>query len=226
MSKVIIGCEESQAVTIELRLRGVEAYSCDIKPCTGPRPQWHIQDDIFYVLKKENWKGGIFFPPCTFLTITANSWLNIELYGERARQRHEDRLEAALFFMRLYNYPLSHIAIENPVGFFNSIIPPTQIIHPYYFGNPYQKQTCLWLQNLPPLQHFKEVDLFNQTITHTKDKGEFVTWVNKKGKKKRQPKWFSDLRALSKEERSELRSKTFPGVAQAMAEQWSIFFNQ
>lgn len=225
MAKIIVGCEESQAVTIQLRLKGIEAYSVDIKPCAGNFPQWHIQDDIFYVLKNDNWHSGIFFPPCTYLTVTQNRWYNIEVYGSDARLRHEQRLEAAMFFMKLYNWPLKYSAIENPVGFMNTIISPTQIIHPHFFGDPFQKRTCLWLQNLPLLQHFNQVDLFNKKITHSNSKGDFFTWINKKGKNKREPKWYFDLRSLPKDQRSELRSKTFPGIAKAMADQWNIFFN-
>lgn len=222
--KLIIGCEESQAVTIAFREKGIEAFSCDIKPCTGPFPQWHITDDIFHVIKNENWDGGIFFPPCTYLTITGNRWFNIEIYGDNARERYEKRLDAAMFFMRLYNSPIKRKAIENPIGFVNNFLPPTQIIQPFFFGDEFQKTTCLWLQNLPPLVHYKETDLFNNS-THV-NKGDFVEWTDKKGKKKRMAKWFNDLRHLDKENRSEQRSKTFPGIANAMAEQWSIFFNK
>ncbi len=219
--KVIIGCERSQEVCLAFRAKGHEAYSCDLQECAGDHPEWHFQDDIFEVLKRFKPKLGIFHPPCTFLTVTANKWLNDQperasgkLVGEA---RREARREAIEFFMKLWNYDIEHICIENPVGNINSILPPTQIIQPYYFGDEAQKTTCLWLKNLPPLFHAKQVDLFNSEITHV-CKGEMVEF--KSGK--RMAKWYVDASKESSNDRTNIRSKTFSGIAKAMAEQWNF----
>ena len=122
--------------------------------------------------------------------------------------------------MRLINAPIEKIAIENPVGIMSKIYrKPDQIIQPYYFGDMAQKTTCLWLKNIPKLYHNSEPNLFDDLVTHT-SKGEFYEWVDKKtGKKKRQPKWYAEAFMYEKEHGKE-RSKTFPGIAKAMAEQW------
>jgi hypothetical protein len=130
------------------------------------------------------------------------------------------------FFMAMINAPIEKIAVENPIGIMSkNYRTPDQIIQPYFFGDPFQKSTCLWLKNLPLLYHNSEPNLFDSVITHTKDKGEFFEWTDKKtGKNKKQAQWFYDAFRLAKtkEERSRLRSKTFPGIAKAMAEQWSL----
>ena len=160
--KVLLACEESQAVTIEFRKLGHEAYSCDILECSGGHPEWHLQQDVTELLK-EKWDMIIAFPPCTFLTVTGNRWFNIEKYGEKAIQRHKDREEAIKFFMMFANANCDKIAIENPVGIMSSTWrKPDQIIQPYQFGDAFEKKTCLWLKNLPKLEPTNEVDPRNE----------------------------------------------------------------
>lgn len=214
--KVLVACEESQAVTIELRKLGVEAFSCDIQECSGGHPEWHYKQDVFEVIEM-GWDMMICFPPCTHLAVSGAPHFE--------KKRKDGRQQQGIdFFMGLVNAPIEKIAIENPIGIMSSVYrTPDQVIQPYFFGDPFQKTTCLWLKNLPRLQHYKEVDLFNDVITHT-EKGEFFEWTDgKTGKKKKQPQWYYDafVNAKTKEERSRLRSKTFPGIARAMAQQWS-----
>ena len=149
--KVLVACEESQAVCKAFRERGHEAYSCDIVPCSGGRPEWHLQQDVLPLLK-EKWDMIIAFPPCTYLTVTGNRWFNIDRYGEKAIQRHKDRKEAIDFFMAFANADCERIAIENPVGIMSSEWrKPNQIINPWQFGDAFEKKTCLWLKGLPDL---------------------------------------------------------------------------
>ena len=208
--KVLVACEESQAVTIELRKLGHEAYSSDILPCTGGHPEWHLQGDVVPIIYDEskNWELMIAFPPCTYLTVTGNRWHNVEEYGTEAIQRNQKREEAIVFFMKMVLAPIPKIAIENPIGIMSTVYKePDQKIQPYYFGEPFQKATCLWL---------KDLDLLERT--NTVSQGEFTTWITKSGKKKRMPKWYNDARGSVG---SSKRSKTFPGIAKAMAEQWT-----
>lgn len=204
--RILLACEESQAVTKELRALGHEAFSCDILPCSGGHPEWHIQQDVTELLKQQ-WDMIIGFPPCTFLTVTGNRWFNIERYGEKAIKRHADRKEAIKFFMLLANADCPRIAIENPVGIMSSEWrKPDQIINPFQFGDAFEKKTCLWLKGLKPLEYTNVVEPPKRT--------EF-----KSGKT--MPAWYADAWKLPKEERVKLRSKTFPGIAQAMAKQWT-----
>lgn len=220
--KILVGCEESQAVTIELRKLGHEAYSCDFLPCSGGHPEWHIRWDLIKVLKGgyflsqngteinvSKWDMGIFFPTCTFLTVTGNRWFNIEKYGDKAIQRIEDRKKAIEFFMLLANSDIEKIAIENPVGIMSSEFrKPNQIINPFQFGDAFEKKTCLWLKGLP--------NLIPTNIVEPPKRTQF-----KSGKS--MASWYADCFKLPKEERSTMRSKTFPGIAKAMAEQWTNF---
>lgn len=216
MKKILIGCEESQAVTIEFRKLGFEAYSCDILDQSGGYPEWHIKDSIFNVIN-DNWDLLIAFPPCTDLAVSgARHFERKRLNGSQDKSIN--------FFMDIINAPIDKIAVENPVGIMSKIYKkPDQIIQPYYFGDPFQKTTCLWLKNLPLLYHNKDVNLFDKVITHT-DKGEFFEWIDKKtNKKKRQPMWFYN--ALNNKNTGHIRSKTFNGIAKAMANQWGNFLN-
>lgn len=233
---ILLACEESQAVCIEFRKLGFNAFSCDILECSGNHPEWHIKGDLLNVLKKEDiifktengenhsvdkWDLMIGFPPCTFLTVTANDHYNIKKYGQKAIKRLEDREKAIQFFLKLWNAPIDRIAIENPIGIMSTRLrKPNQIIHPYYFGDEFSKSTCLWLKNLPLLFHNEKPNLFDEKVTHV-GKGEFLEWISKDGKKKRMAKWFSDLR---NGDYSNKRSKTFPGIAKAILEQWSKVF--
>lgn len=197
--KILCACEESQAVTLALRELGHEAYSCDIKPCSGGFPEFHLMCDVIPLLS-ESWDMIIAFPPCTYLSFAGNRHLN-------QLGRLEKRLAAAEFFMKFVNAPCEHIAIENPVGYMNSVYRrPDQIIHPYYFGDPFMKRTCLWLKNLPLLYP-----------TNTLKRPEPV-YVQLNGKKRY---W---VETVSSSDRQSIRSKTFPGIAAAMAFQWTHNF--
>jgi hypothetical protein len=182
--KILVACEESQVVTIAFRERGHEAFSCDILPCSGGHPEWHIQDDVLRHL--EGWDMMIAFPPCTDLAVSGARWFN---------EKREDgrQAKAITFFMALVTAPVKRSAIENPIGIMSSFYcKPDQIIQPWQFGHGETKATCLWLKNLPKLRPTDIVDGREQRV-----------W-------KMAP---STDRAL-------LRSKTFPGIANAMAEQW------
>lgn len=202
--EILIACEESQTVCKAFREKGHEAYSCDILPCSGGHPEWHIQGDVLEQLNKD-WDMMIAHPPCTYLTVTGNRWFNIERYGDKARKRIKDREEAILFFMKLANADIPKIVIENPVGVISTHWrKPDQIIQPYQFGHKEAKKTCLWLKGLPQLKPTKIVE------------PEYTTY--KSGK--RMATWYADAIKLPKEERTKLRSKTFQGIADAMADQW------
>ena len=187
---------------------GHEAYSCDIQDCSGGHPEWHFKQDVLPLLH-EHWDLIIAHPPCTYLTVTGNRWFNVERYGDAAIQRAKDREEAAAFFMEFVNAPCEHIAIENPIGVMSSRYRKAdQTIQPYQFGDPHRKSTCLWLKGLPKLEPTKIVE------------PEIVVYKNGKGM---DSPWHMDSMKLPKEERSRFRSKTFPGIAKAMAEQWSNY---
>jgi site-specific DNA-cytosine methylase len=215
--KILISCEESQAVCKEFRKLGHEAYSCDILDCSGGHPEWHIKNDVIEVINGGGYDMMIAFPPCTHLTVSGARHFE--------QKRKDGRQQQGIdFFMSMINAPIEKIAVENPIGIMSSIYKkPSQIIQPYYFGDPFQKTTCLWLKNLKPLYYNLEPNLFDSNVTSTKDKGEMIYWIDKKtGKQKSQAKWYYDalINAKTKEERSTLRSKTFPGIAKAMATQW------
>lgn len=211
MKRVLIACEESQAVCIAFRKRGFEAYSCDILPCSGGHPEWHIQGDAIEAATSQHWDLMIAHPPCTYLTVTGNKWFKTE-YADRFPTRHQDRENGIQFFMSIINANIEHIAVENPIGIMSSKYrKPDQIIHPWQFGHEATKSTCLWLKNLPKI-----------IPTNIVDKGEFYTF--KSGKK--MSKWYADAAKYDPKTREKIRNKTFPGIAQAMAEQWGNFLNQ
>lgn len=219
--KVLIACEESQRVCTAFRAKGHEAYSCDIKACSGGHPEWHIMQDVIPLLNgncefetvdgtkhkiEGKWDMIIAHPPCIYLTVTGNRWFNVERYGEKAIQRQKDRKEAIKFFMEIANADCEKIVIENPVGVISTVWrKPDQIVQPYMFGDSAEKKTCLWLKGVEPL---KATNVFNPPERLKFDSG------------KTMPKWYADLWPLPREERSRLRSQTFPGFAKAMAEQW------
>jgi len=209
--KILIACEESQTVCKAFRKKGHEAYSCDIQDCSGGHPEWHIKHDVLKVID-DNWDIMIAHPPCTYLSHAGNAWFNVEKYGQKAIDRIQNRKEAELFFLKFYNCNIPKIAIENPRGSINRILKPSQVIHPYYFGDMEKKTTCLWLKNLPLLKHIKEDDLFNDK-THTEEPK--PNYIDKSGKKR----YFTDSFAKT-DDRIKLRSKTFLGIAKAMADQW------
>ena len=210
--KVLVACEESQRVCTEFRKLGHEAYSCDIEPCSGGHPEWHIQDDVLPLLNGNcdfktvngdmhnligKWDLIIAHPPCTYLSNAGARFLYPK--GVLNEYRLKLGLEAKVFFMKIYNADCEKIAIENPVPSKVYELPKyTQTIQPYEFGHPYQKKTCLWLKGLKPLQPTDVLP--KEKRQSTKIAG---NWFNKGGK-----------------ERQKNRAKTFPGIAKAMAEQW------
>ena len=210
--RILVACEESQAVTKELRKLGHEAFSCDLLPCSGGHPEWHYQQDVFEVIEK-GWDMMIAHPPCTFLAVSGARWL-YNKDGSKNKERWKNQAEALDFVQRLMDAPIDKIAVENPISVISSNIrKPEQIIQPWMFGDKAQKSTCLWLKNLPKL---KPTDIV--------EKGEFIEFISKKGVKKKQPKWYFDAlkQAKTPAERRTLRSKTFKGIAEAMAKQWTI----
>ena len=213
--RILIACEESQAVCIEMRRLGHEAYSCDIQPCSGGHPEWHIQGDALELIKLK-WDMIIAHPPCTYLTVTGNRWFNVERYGEKAMKRIENRNKAVEFFMAFANADCDRIAIENPIGVMsNRFRKADQIIQPWQFAlseeEKTEKSTCLWLKGLPPL-----VPIYTE-----KPEMAYHKWVTPDGKEKRQTMWYYKTRCLPMAERAKAASKTFPGIARAMAEQWA-----
>lgn len=219
--KVLVACEESQRVCSAFRERGHFAFSCDIQECSGGHPEWHIKGDVLPLLNgnctfrtqdgvewelKDRWDLIIAHPPCTHLTVTGNRWFNVEKYGDKAIQRMKDREEAIKFFMAFVSADCDKVAIENPVGVISRYWrKPDQIIQPYMFGDSAEKKTCLWLKGVEPLKPTNEVA--------PPERVRFESG-------KTMPKWYADAWHLPKEERSRLRSQTFPGIAKAMAEQW------
>lgn len=163
--QILVACEESQAVTIALRKLGHEAYSCDLIPCSGGHPEWHIQQDVLpllngycffktcdgsahYVLGR--WDMLIAFPPCTYLTNA--SAVRMRVKGEIVAERYAKAMEAKAFFMSFLSADCAKIAVENPTPLKIVELPPyTQAIQPWQFGHPYTKRTCLWLKELPLL---------------------------------------------------------------------------
>jgi hypothetical protein len=209
--RILVACEESQAVTKELRKLGHEAFSCDLLPCSGGHPEWHYQQDVFEVIDK-GWDMMIAHPPCTFLAVSGARWL-YNKDGSKNTERWENQAKALDFVQKLMDAPIDKIAVENPISVISSQIrKPDQIVHPWMFGDKASKSTCLWLKNLPLLEP-----------TNIVEKGEFIEFTSKKGVKKKQPKWYFDAlkNARTTAERRTLRSKTFKGMAEAMAKQWT-----
>ena len=218
---ILVACEESQRVCSQFRAKGHNAFSCDIIGCSGGHPDWHIKQDVlpllngqctFYTADRNchrivsTWDMIIAHPPCTFLAVSGNRWFNAEKYGQEAIKRKKKREEAAAFFMAIASANCAKICIENPVGVMSTIWrKPDQIIQPFMFGDAAEKKTCLWLKGLPPL-----------VPTNVVPPPERVKFDSGKS----MPKWYADLWHLPKEERSRLRSQTFPGFANAMADQW------
>lgn len=212
--KILVACEESQAITKEFRALGHEAYSCDILPCTGGHPEWHLQGDVFGFIN-QGWDMMIAHPPCTFLSVSgARHMYNKDGSVNESRLRNQN--EALEFVQKLMDADIPRIAIENPISVISSKIrKPDQIIQPYMFGDRASKSTCLWLKNLPKLEP-----------TNIVDKGEFFEFKDRKtGKVKKQPMWYYQAlqQAKTSAERRTLRSKTFKGIAEAIASQWGIY---
>jgi hypothetical protein len=211
--EVLIGCEESQTVCKAFRERGHEAFSCDLKPCSGGKPEWHIQGDVIEAIRSRRWDFIGLHPVCTKMALSGN-----RTYGKN-KPRNQERVDAVEWTIGLWELAISvcdKVYMENPMGAMNGDkrLPKPQIIQPYYFGDEFQKTTCLWLHGLPMLFHAKQSDLFAEK-THV-DRGEM--WVAKSGKV--MPKWFAETSSTRSEKNRAIRSKTFPGIALAMAEQW------
>lgn len=201
--KILVACEESQTVTIELRKLGHEAYSCDIEPCSGGHPEWHLQQDVEQLLKMQ-WDMIIAFPPCTYLTNAGarHLWKS----GELNKDRFEKGLEAKEFFLKFYNANCPRVAIENPTPSRVFELPEkTQVIQPYQFGHPFTKRTQLWLKGLPPLKPTKIVEPER-------------TWCPSGSYSKRHGE---EHRGMFTKDRARNRSKTFEGIAKAIAQQWA-----
>ena len=218
--KILVACEESQAVTIELRKLGHEAFSCDIIKCSGGHPEWHIMQDVLPLLNGRcnfktmdgiehsidgKWDMIIAHPPCTYLTNAGARWLWAG--GKLNEERYKKGMEARKFFMRFIEADCPRIAVENPIPSAVYELPTyTQIIQPYEYGHPHTKKTCLWLKGLPSLQPTEIV------------KPEKGRRFQQKNGNWRYSCWEMDQRGGK--ERARERSKTFPGIAKAMAEQW------
>lgn len=216
--KVLIACEESQRVCIAFRKRGHEAYSCDIQEPSGGHPEWHILGDALKAIEGGKvttmdgkthdigrWDLLIAHPPCTYLTLAGNKWFKPE-FADRFPDRQKQRKEAVELFMAFANADCDRIAIENPVGIMSSQWrKPDQYIEPYMYGDPEKKKTGLWLKGLPLL---KPTNIVEPVIIHCKSGAN-------------EPRWHIETMHLPKEERSRVRSQTFPGIAEAMASQWS-----
>ena len=243
---VLVACEESQAVTkafLELNERldlpiEVEAYSCDILPSSGGMKDRHFKTDVFEIISNKGgvsetgspinvprWDMMIAHPPCTYLAVSGARWFydpnDPTKPHPRFPNRRKQQEEALDFFIRLYNADIDYVAIENPVSVVSTKFKkPSDKIQPYYFGDPYTKTTCLWTRGPKP----RAKPLPKLIKTNEVEKGERVTF--KSGKS--QPKWYSDALAKAKnsEERRTLRSKTFPGIANAIAEQYTLYVLQ
>lgn len=216
--RVLIACEESQRVCTEMRKLGHEAYSCDIQEPSGGHPEWHILGDVLKVINghcefttmngerhaiKERWDLIIAHPPCTYLTAAGAVRLFDSNHNIKDKKRYWEGRKAKLFFKQLLNADCEKIAVENPAPLKIWDLPKyDQIIQPYMFGDPWQKRTCLWLQGLPKLSPTDIVE----------PKG---YWIGAHGKDKAPNGMIKGFRD------QKTRSKTFPGIAKAMAEQWA-----
>lgn len=200
--KVLVACEESQAVCKAFRELGHEAYSCDVQECSGGHPEWHIRVDALEMLKMK-WDLIIAHPPCTYLSKAGGNRLRIN--GEIQQPRFEKGVAAAMFFMEFINADCPRIVVENPVPLKIFGLPQySQIIQPFMFGDPWMKTTCLWLKGVPPLMATDIVVPSGKWVSSTDHR-----------KAKVHDEWQTSGKKSQKE-----RSKTFPGIARAMAEQW------
>lgn len=202
--KILVACEESQEVTKAFRARGHEAYSCDILDCSGGHPEWHIQGDVLSELKKD-WDMVLAFPPCTHLAVSGAA----HFAAKQADGRQQEGIDFFLEFTKLDHVP--RVAIENPIGIMSKIYrKPNQIIQPYQFGEDASKRTCLWLKGLPNLIETNRV----QGRMVTTPSGKVVErWAN-------QCSNYGHDKTAPSPERSRIRSKTYSGIANAMADQW------
>lgn len=202
--KVLLACEESQAVCIEFRRLEFQAFSCDILPCSGGHPEWHIQDDVMNVLRHDiidssrcEWDCVIAFPPCTDLAVSGAAWFE--------QKRKDGRQQKSIMFFEFFTHLKNRfIAVENPIGIMSNLYrKPDQIIQPYQFGHPESKATCLWLKDLPKLQDVNNVkELWKSLPRNQAQRIHYLPPSKDRGK---------------------LRSKTYDGIAKAMATQWGEY---
>ena len=196
--RILVACEESGVVTKEFRDRGHEAYSCDVLPTSGELPFYHLQQDVLPLLEEE-WDMIVAFPPCTHLCVSGARWFK--------EKREDGRQQAGIdFFMAFANAKAERVVIENPVGIMSTQWrKPTQIVRPYEYGDNSTKSTCLWLRGVEPLV---PTDVIPTTRHTTKSGKSYDQW------------WWDTCMIGDLKKRAEARSKTFPGIAKAMAEQW------
>lgn len=219
MLNVLVACEESQAVCIEFRALGHRAFSCDTQECSGGHPEWHIQGDVLNLLQggvfvtmdgtshiqNGKWDLIIAFPPCTYMTNAGAVRMRVK--GEIVPERFAKSQEAKAFFMKFYDADCDHICIENPTPMKIVGLPPyTQAIQPWQHGHPYTKRTCLWLKGLPDLKPTKIIRDGVEPYVNGGCKDAHGNYRRFQGRNERDPK---------------TRSKTFPGIAKAMATQFS-----
>lgn len=200
--RVLVACEESQAVCSSFRFLGHEAFSCDLLPCSGGHPEWHLQVDALELLKLP-WDLIIAHPPCTYMALS--SAVRMRVNGEIVPERFELAMNAKSFFMCFFDASCPRICIENPTPLKIVGLPPySQVIQPFEFGHPYSKRTCLWLKGLPPLV---PTNVLSDHVPYVNGgcKDSHGNYRRFQGRRERDPK---------------IRSKTFPGIAQAMASQW------
>lgn len=226
---VLIACEESQRVCAEFRKRGHRAFSADIQKCSGNHPEWHILGDVLPILngnceftlqngerERQNgkWDLIIAHPPCTYLSNAGARWLYKDIDGKTyiERERFEKGMDGKEFFMKCYNAKCQHIAVENPIPSAVYRMPPySQVIQPFEYGHPYSKKTCLWLKGLPKLKPTALITEYKPYCTsgsYTKTHDARYKGASRRGGS------------------AKSRSKTFPGIAQAMAEQWGSYINE
>jgi hypothetical protein len=196
--KILLACEESQAVCKEFRALGHEAYSNDILESSVGHADWHLHGDVRDYINQK-WDLIIAFPPCTDLASSGAAWFE--------QKRKDGRQQASIdFFMLFTNLNCQRVVIENPVGIMSSVYrKPDQIVQPYQYGDPYEKRTCLWLKGVPLLKPTNVVKPEARTVYESG---------------KTMPTWYADAWGKPKAERSKIRSKTFIGIARAMAQQW------
>jgi len=220
--KILVGCEESQAVTVELRKLGHEAFSNDLIECSGNYPEWHLQMDLFEALFLKEWDMFIYFPPCTYLCSSGLHW------NKRLPERQLKTDEALNFVIGAWETAeilgIKKIALENPIGCLSTKFrKPNQIIQPYDFGEDASKRTCLWLKGLPKLEPTQYVEGRLVCCGYILEKEETCSICT--GQKKAKRRWSNQTNSGQNKlapspERGKLRSKTYPGIAKAMATQW------
>ena len=222
MLKVLVACEESQRVCSAFRRLGHEAYSCDIIEPSGGHPEWHVLGDVLPLVERERefttmdgvthtvdkWDLIIAHPPCTYIS-NAGACRLYPKKGQLNQERYEKGLAAKAFLMKFLEADCEHIAVENPIPSKVFELPPySQIIQPYEYGHPYTKKTCLWLKGLPKLQPTDVVKPLGGWVC-----GNAEIWK----------KQAAQGKVYGKEKSAKHRSKTFEGIAEAMAEQWSAY---